>query len=242
MAAPPLDVSKVGNINGIVGSLSSARFGKSAKGQMSGANSAIFSSRDSTHPVLSAQLVGKARSIFATYCSFCENPAASSPAVASAVRGGGGGGGGGLVSEGSIVMSGPIDLTTASPADQPVGLNAKGVQRFMADIGCIMSENEAKDIIFALSQSGVILHKNAEVERLTVDGAEARSIMMSVRSLNTENSEAAAANSRNLLLTFPLFLELLMSTQSDCSAEDEIRATWNRTRDIGRPLVCSWRK
>jgi Ca2+-binding EF-hand superfamily protein len=227
MAAPPPSVE----MTQAFASGASLRFGKSgAKSNMSAANSVIFSVRDASHPVLSAQLIGKARSIFATYCSMCEQPPAS---VISAA-------GNNINREASIVLpqGQGIDLTTADEKgaaaaavvdqQQPAGLNAKGVQRYMADVGCSVSENEAKDIIFALSQSGVILHKNAEVERLSADGAEARSNMMSCRSLATDTSEAAAGASRNLVLTFPLFLELLMSTQSDCSADDEIQSTWSR--------------
>jgi Ca2+-binding EF-hand superfamily protein len=192
---------------------------------MSVANSAIFSSRDNTHPVLNAQLIGKARSIFASYCALCVDPQQQQqqPPVTGTVLAGV-----------SLVLPAGQGLDVGQPQQQqPAGLNAKGVQRYMADVGCSVSENEAKDIIFGLSQSGVILHKNAEAERQGADGSgEGIRSMMSCRSLNSVTtageSEAAAGNARNLVLTFPLFLELLMSTQNDCVADVEIQATWNR--------------
>lgn len=193
-------------------------------GNMSVANSAIFSSRDNTHPVLNAQLIGKARAIFASYCALCVDPQQQQQQPVA-----------GTVSAGvSVMLPAGHGIDVGHPQQQPAGLNAKGIQRYMADVGCSVSENEAKDIIFALSQSGVILHKNAEAERQGADGSgEGIRSMMSCRSLNSvttagESEAAAAGSGRNLLLTFPLFLELLMSTQSDCLADVEIQAMWNR--------------
>jgi Ca2+-binding EF-hand superfamily protein len=128
------------------------------------------------------------------------------------------------------------------------GLNARGVQMCMADLGILLSPNDAKDLIFTLIQSQVITSKNAEVDRLMTltrqrpvpvsppepTGGPSSSVptpppppnknvdaAVTVGSISSKKS--VVVSSDDLKLPFHLFLELLCSTQADCDEKVEIQ-------------------
>jgi Ca2+-binding EF-hand superfamily protein len=114
---------------------------------------------------------------------------------------------------------------------QGVGLTVLQLQQCLSDMDIFMTENQAKDLIFAMQQSTSIELRNAEVEK------ESRMAATNTTTASAAESVAeSTSHQRELILSFPLFLELLMSTMEDSNREREVEAAW-RAMDADRDGV-----
>lgn len=162
------------------------------------------------HPFLSAVQVVKAKATFTTYC----------------------------VASGSVTAAAASGVNSQDTSLPPFSMNAKGVQLFLADLNVVVTENEAKDMIFTLNQSPATLQKNRDVDR-----SFAQSTLMSGRT-DATGSEAGSPTSRmngaggksQFMLSFPLFLELLIMTHKDGSRDHELQSAF-RTLDTDGDCV-----
>ena len=99
----------------------------------------------------------------------------------------------------------------------------------MNDTGVAVSENGAKDIIFRLCQSPVILNQNEEANRarevqLSLAADPAAQPTVTPREMNKTSEQSAS----QLALPFSLFLELLTTTLSDSNKKKEMETVWSQ--------------
>ena len=131
-----------------------------------------------------------------------------------------------------------------------MGLPVASVQQCLADMGVLISENQAKDLIFNMRQSQSIEAKNEAVDRdrqaqfemnrthdtqlsATQKTDEFNSTKQSAQvkpldATGTTAANAALANQAELYLTFPLFLELLCMTMEDSDRDKEMAQVWKQ--------------
>ena len=127
------------------------------------------------------------------------------------------------------------DLYRSYSTVDTVELRPKGLQKFLRDIGIVVSENQARDRIFAMSQSTSTLQKNKDVDARVMGAISQRSEVFFGNNTTTSNNTVPLCDKQGgsggkkgeLFLTFPCFLELMVATMSDTSKEDELRCAFH---------------